>query len=170
LKKAISVIYILLFCSCNYFESKKIHVTDEYIQERLDSLDKSSIDNFPIFPDCEQLDENIEAEKECFISTLSSHITNSLAKNQLVLKEELDISFRVGIEVSKDGEITIISIEINNVLKENIPNIEQMIQQSVHELPKIEPALKKLQSGDSVAVKTQFVIPIRVVAKVTGTD
>ena len=165
MKKAISVICILLFCSCNYFEGKKIHVTDERIQKHLDSLDKSTIDNFPIFPDCEQLDENIEAEKECFISSLSNHITNSLAQNQLVLKEELDISFKVAIEVSEEGKITIISIDINNVLKERIPNIEQIIQQSINELPKIEPALKKLQLGDLVPVKTQFVIPIRVVAK-----
>jgi len=166
LKKAISVICILLFCSCNYFEGKKIHVTDERIQKHLDSLDKSTVDNFPIFPDCEQLDENIEAEKQCFISSLSSHIANSLAQSQLVLKEELDISFKVAVEVSDDEKITIISIDINDVLKERIPNIEQIIQQSINELPKIEPALKKLQSGVLVPVKTQFVIPIRVVAKV----
>lgn len=170
MKKAISVIYILLFCSCNYFESKKIHVTDEYIQKRLDSLDKSTIDKFPVFKFCEQMDENLEAEKECFISSLSSYITNSLGQNNLVLKEELDVSFKVAIEVSEKGKITIISIETNEIIKENIPNIEQIIQQSINELPEITEAYKKLQSGVFVPVKTQFIIPIRVVAKVTSTD
>ncbi len=157
---------ILLFCSCNYFESKKIHATDERIQKHLDSLDTSTIDKFPIFKDCEQLDQNLSAEKKCFITSLSTYIGTSLFENKLVLEEELDSTFQVAIEVSDTGKVTIKSFEIDAVLKENIPQIEQIIQQSIDELPEVKPALKKIQSGELIPVKTHFIIPIRVVAKV----
>ncbi|PHS10807.1 MAG: hypothetical protein COA88_00530 [Kordia sp.] len=168
MKKAISVICILLFCSCNYFEKQKIHATDELIQERLDSLDTSTIDKYPIFnKDCEQLDHDLTAEKYCFITSLSTYIGNSLFENKLVLENELDTTFQVAIEISDSGKVTIISFTIDAILKENIPQIEQLVQQSIDQLPEVQPALKKIQSGELVPVKTHFIIPIRVVAKVT---
>ena len=75
--------------------------------------------------------------------------------------------FQVAIQVSETGKVTIISQEINETIKEHIPNINQIIEHSISELPEIKPALKKIQSGELVPVKTQFVIPIRVVAKIT---
>jgi len=158
----------LLFCSCNYFEKQKNHATDKRIQEHLDSLDTSTIDKFPVFKECEQLDENLEAEKECFITSLSTYIGNSLLENKLILEEELDTSFQVIIQVSEDGKVAIVSFEIGENIRRNIPNIEQIIDKSISELPEIGAATKKIQSGGSVSVKTQFVIPIRVVAKISG--
>jgi len=155
-----------LFCSCNYFESQKKHVTEEQIQERLDTIDKSVIDKFPVFKDCEQLDENVEAEKNCFITSLSSYISNSLFENNVVLEAELDTSFQVLIEVSDRGKIEILSFTIDEVLKESIPDIEQIMTSSITELPDIKPAYKKINSGELVPVKTRFLIPIRVVAAV----
>lgn len=167
MKKAVAIVCVLLLCSCNHFESKKIHATDERIQKLRDSIDTSTIDNFPVFKECEQLDQNLSAEKECFITSLSTYIGDSLFENKLVLEEELDTSFKVVIQVSETGKVTIISQDINETLKENIPDIEQIIASSIAELPDIEPALKKINSRESVKVKTQFVIPIRVVAKAT---
>jgi len=166
LKKAVAIVCVLLFCSCNYFESKKIHATEERIQERLNSLGTSTIDKFPIFKDCEQLDQDLDAERNCFITSLSAYIGNSLLENKLILEDELDTSFQVAIQVSETGKVTIISQEIDETLKENIPNINQIIELSISELPEIKPALKKISSGELVPVKTQFVIPIRVVAQV----
>ena len=123
MKKAVAIVCVLLFCSCNYFESKKIHATDERIQERLDSLDTSTIDKFPIFKDCEQLDQDLAAERNCFITSLSTYIGNSLFENKLVLEDELDTSFQVAIQVSETGKVTIISQEIDETLKENISTI-----------------------------------------------
>ena len=168
MKKAVAIICVLLFCSCNYFEKQKIHVSDERIQKHLDSLDTSTIDKFPVFKECEELDENLEAEKHCFITSLSTYIGNSLFENKLILEEELDTSFQVVIQVSEKGKVTIVSFEIDENLKENIPNIKQLIEQSISSLPKIGAAYKKIQSGEEqVPVKTQFIIPIRVVAKIT---
>jgi len=168
LKKAVAIVCVLLFCSCNYFEKQKIHATDERIQERLDSLDTSTIDKFPVFKECEELDENLAAESNCFITSLSAYIGNSLFKNKLILEDELDTSFQVIIQVSEVGKVTIVSFEIDKNLKENIPNIEQIIEQSISELPEIGAAYKKTQSGEQqVPVKTQFIIPIRVVAKIS---
>ena len=168
MKKAVAIVCVLLFCSCNYFEKQKIHVSDERIQKHLDSLDTSTIDKFPVFKECEELDENLAAERNCFITSLSTYIGNSLLKNKLVLEEELDTYFHITIQVSKDGIVTIVSYEIDENLKENIPNIKQIIEHSISELPKIGAAYKKIQSGEEqVPVKTKFIIPIRVIAKVS---
>jgi len=144
---------------------QKIHATDELIQQHIDSLNTSSIDKFPVFKDCEQLDENLEAEKNCFITSLSIYISNCLLGNKLVLANELDVSFRVVIQVSETGKVTIISQKIDEILVENIPNIDQIIEQCISELPEIGQAYKKINSEVLVPVKTRFVIPIRVIAK-----
>jgi len=170
LKKYTYILLVLLICSCNYFENKKIHANDTLVQEKMDQLDKTSIDKFPVFIDCESLNGNTEEEKECFITTLSTHISDSLWENQLVLTNEIDASFQVTLEVAADGKINIIKFDVPSVLKENIPNIEQLISESVQELPEIKPALKKVQSGELIAVKTQFVIPIRVVGQLPTSD
>jgi hypothetical protein len=146
---------------------KKEHATEERIQKRLEELDTSKIDKFPIFKDCEQLDENTVTEKDCFISSLSAYITNSLFAHKLVLENELDNTFQVAIEVSDLGKVSVKSFEVDSILNANIPNMNAIIQQSIDDLPEIKPALKKIHSGELIPVKTQFRIPIRVVAKVT---
>jgi hypothetical protein len=167
LKKVFFIIGLLLLGSCDYFEKKKEHATEDRVQQRLEKLDTSKIDRFPIFKDCEGISNDAVAEKECFISSLSSYISNSLFEHKLVLENELDNTFQVAVEVSDLGKISIKSFEIDSILKVSIQNIEGIIEQSINELPEIKPALKKIHSGEEIPVKTQFIIPIRVVAKIT---
>tara|TARA_B110001450_G_scaffold187364_1_gene175422 strand:+ start:298 stop:810 length:513 start_codon:yes stop_codon:yes gene_type:complete len=167
LKKIVFAIVFLVFSSCDYFEKKKEHATEDRVQQRLEKLDTSKIDRFPIFKDCEGISNDAVAEKECFILSLSSYISNSLFEHKLVLENELDNTFQVAVEVSDLGKISIKSFEIDSILKVSIKNIEGIIEQSINELPEIKPALKKIHSGEEIPVKTQFIIPIRVVAKIT---
>lgn len=170
MKIYLHIVVLFLTCSCNYFENKKIHATEDMIQEKLLHLDKSKVDKFPIFEDCETVDGNIEAEKNCFITTLSRLIHASFTENNLVLNHELDTFLIVTVEVDISGKIKIIKSEISPEIKENIPNIEQLINQSVVGLPEIKPGLKKLQSGEFVAVNTRFTIPVRVVGQLPKED
>jgi hypothetical protein len=166
LKKYSYILSLLLLCSCNYFESKKIYVTDDLVEEKLRNLDKSSVDKYPVFANCETENSNSDIEKECFIATLSQHISTSFSEHKLVLNNELDVNFQVTIEITNLGTINIIKLVINSELKENIPNIEELVAQSILDLPEVKPAYKKTQSGELIAVNTLFTIPVHVVAEV----
>lgn len=153
---------LLLLCSCNYFENKKIHATDDLVQEKLLEVDKTSVDKYPVFESCETENSNSDIEKSCFITTLSQYISHSFSEEDLILSNELDASFQATIEVTNSGNVNIINLEITPLLKEQIPNITELVTKSILDLPEIKPAYKKTHSGELIAVTTQFTIPIRV--------
>ena len=135
------------------------------VEEKLRNIDKTVVEKYPIFEGCETISEDLMLEKECFISKLSTHITSSLWKQQLVLHNEVDAIVTLTIEVSDKGEVSILNQDISSQLLEDIPEIEDYLITSIATLPEIKPALKKLNSGDFVAVKTVFTIPVRVIGK-----
>lgn len=135
------------------------------VEEKLRNIDKTVVEKYPIFEGCETISEDLMLEKECFIGKLSTHITSSLWKQQLVLHNEVDAIVTLTIEVSDKGEVSILDQDISSQLLEDIPEIEDYLITSIATLPEIKPALKKLNSGDFVAVKTVFTIPVRVIGK-----
>jgi hypothetical protein len=156
---------LLLLCSCNYFEDKKIHATDGLVEEKLQELDKTTVDKYPIFENCETEHSTNETEKMCFVATLSQHIFESLSEQDLILDSEFEENIHARIEVTNLGHVNIVSLELTPLLTEKIPNIEALITQSITDLPEIKPAYKKIHSGELIAVTTQFIIPVRVVGE-----
>lgn len=162
MKLGIYIGLILLFSSCNFFE-KKIN-RDDLLEQKRKELDKTQVDKYPIFPECESINEDIEIEKECFIKTLSSHISNYLLQQNILLEQELNGSLTLVIEVTKSGEIIIKSFTIDPTIVEQIPNIKALVSESLYTLPEIVPAYKKLsKTGDHIPVNTQFLIPINII-------
>lgn len=166
MKKYGYILSLLLVYSCNYFEDKKIHATEDLVQEQLLNLDKTIIDKYPVFETCESENSSTDEEKICFVTTLSSHVSKALSEQDLVLDEELDVNIQTTIEVAQSGAIRIINLELTPQLTDQIPNIEALITESVTNLPEIKPAYKKIQSGELIAVTTQFTIPVRVLGTV----
>ncbi len=158
---------MLLLCSCNYFENKKIHATDDLVQEKLRELDRTSVDKYPIFEECETENSNKDIEKACFITTLSQHISTSFSEQELILDKELDVTFKVTIEVTKIGTVNIVELVASPELKAYMPNIDELVAQSITDLPEIKPAYKKINSGELIAVTTQFKIPVRIIGAFT---
>lgn len=151
--------------SCNYFENKKIHATDDLVQEKLLEMDKTSVDKYPVFENCETENSNSDIEKDCFVTTLSQYISDSFSEENLILNNELDVSFQTTIEVTHLGKVNILAIEIKPLLKEQIPNITKLVTKSLVALPEIKPAYKKTQSGELIPVTTKFTIPVHVIGK-----
>ena len=156
--------------SCNYFENKKIHATDDLVQEKLLEVDKTSVDKYPVFENCETENSNKDIEKECFVSTLRQHISDSFSEEDLILDNELDVNFQVVIEVTNLGVINIVKTVISPQLKDQITNMTELVAKSIADLPEIKPAYKKIQSGELIAVSTQFTIPVRVVGAFSDED
>ncbi|MGB0896571.1 MAG: hypothetical protein ACPGU9_02560 [Flavobacteriaceae bacterium] len=164
------ILGLLLLCSCNYFENKKIYATDDLVQEKLRELDKASVDKYPVFKSCETENSDKTTEKECFVTTLSQYITRSLSAQNLILDDELDVSFQVIIQVTNEGEVAVLELLHMQDLYQKIPNIEELVKQSIKKLPEIMPAYKQTKSGDFIAVNTKFKIPVRVLGKLTNED
>lgn len=140
------------------------------VEEKLRNIDKTVVDKYPIFEGCETITEDLALEKECFVSKLSAHIASSLWKQQLVLHNEVDAIVTLTIEVTDKGAVTILSHDISSQLLKAIPEIEHYLITSITTLPEIKPALKKLNSGDFVAVNTVFIIPVRVLGKLPESE
>ncbi len=159
--KIFCYISLFLLCSCNYFENQKIHVNDQLIQESSAHINKAEVDRFPIFKDCESVSSTLSSEKNCFITTLSSHISNTLSAQNFEIKTPINTTFIITIQVNTSGEISILSFKSDAQISTEIPTIKTLVAQAITNTPKIKPALKKLHSGELIPVKTQFTIPIR---------
>ena len=159
------ILGVLLLCSCNYFENKKIHASEDLIQDKLLELDKTTVDKFPIFENCESENSNRETEKDCFVTALSQHVSKSFSEQNLTFDNELEFTFQIIIEVTNEGEVNVIELITPPQLREHISNIDALVEKSVLNLPEIQPAYKKIQSGELIAVTTQFAIPVHIIGK-----
>lgn len=163
MKKIIYIFCFSLISSCNYFEEKKIKISDELIQEKLIELDLTSIDKYPIFKECESLSGNTEDEKDCFVHFFSTFVSNELSKHNLILSEEIQETIYIPIIISQEGEVVIKPFVIPDSVQLAIPNIKKLLIESISKLPKIVPGYKIIkETGELIPVTTKFMIPIKV--------
>jgi len=171
LKILLYILVITLTASCNYFEEKKVHVEDEnheWVQEKLKTLDKSKVDRYPVFASCESLEEDVEAEKLCFIKTLGEHIAQHINSDSLVFEDAYQETVKVYIKVAKEGTVEVENVEISDTLQQLFPVLKPSITNSITTLPTVKPALRYLPTkekeakGEPVAVTTHFAIPITI--------
>ena len=161
MKKFTYILAFFILTSCNYFEKKKIVITDDLVQEKLQQVNRNKIDKYPIFEACERVDNNIQLEKECFTTTLSEHITDYLAQQNIVLTQPLQDTLYIQLQVDQKGTLRVQNFQIPDSVLITLPNVKQVINESIKQLPLIKPAYKKLpQTGELIPVTTQFRIPI----------
>jgi hypothetical protein len=121
-------------------------------QIKPEPIDFSSIDAYPLLPDCEDITTR-DLQKECFYKLLSKKIELALSKKHIALTTNNKDTIQVTINVSSKGIVNVKSINLSN---DDIFNeLKNAIIQSVENLPTIQPAIK---SG--IPVTTEFVLPI----------
>lgn len=151
--KRIGLLWLfILVLSCDNF-NKKIEA-NELLEEELKTFDWNDVDTFPAFETCESATSKQES-KQCFESTLTQHILAYLSEMPLVSSEELHDTIKVAFRISEEGQLTINEVRANQLVRDLFPDLDAMIRNSLKELPKTYPALKRGQK-----VKTQFELPI----------
>ncbi len=161
MKKIIYILAFFILASCNYFEKKKIAVSDTLIEQKLQEINRSQIDKYPIFEACENIDNDMLSEKECFTTRLSDHISEYLAQQDIVLTEALQDTLKIQLQVNYKGIISIQNYHVSEPVLTAIPNVRMLISESIQQLETIKPAYKKLpETGELIPVTTQFIIPI----------
>lgn len=139
--------------SCKYFETEKIP-SETFYQQEVEAIDWESVDRYPAFPDCIAFAEKQE-QKSCFENTLLAHLYSDLADRQMELMEETNDTVWIHFSVLASGELQNTDIAMKPALREQLPDFDLWIAQSLAELPPAEPAFKR-----GIPVETQFKLPI----------
>lgn len=152
MRSLIIFLIVFTFSSCDYFSFKK-----NKHQEKINmDIDYGSVDSSPSFKVCDSIIDK-EKKTSCFESTLRTNILSSLAKNSIKVKKEIDETIIVSITIQSDKKVKLSSIKVSEKLVELIPNLKEMIEKSIQDLPEIYPALKR-----GIPVTTEYKLPIKI--------
>ncbi|WP_034062574.1 hypothetical protein [Lacinutrix jangbogonensis] len=148
-------VFLLIICatSCDYFNAKKISSEDIYNEEQK-TFNWNAVDTYPTFSTCDTFETKTE-KKTCFENTLSQHITSRLQNETIIVSQDIEDTLVLEFQISELGEIAIKNIDLKETTETEIPNIKNMISESLNTLPQIFPAIKRNQP-----VKTEFRLPI----------
>ncbi|WP_338732701.1 hypothetical protein [Mangrovimonas cancribranchiae] len=155
MKKLITVILLLCFTSCNYFDVKKTS-TETILNEELKTFNWKDVDEYPSFSSCDNTFQK-EERKRCFTQTLIKTISNRLAHQNIVVTEDVTDTVMMRLQVSYKGELKVLSIKADTLTYQQIPKIDSLLVSTLDSLPKIYPAVKRSQQ-----VTTEFSLPIRI--------
>ena len=144
---------IIVATSCEYFNLNK----NSQLIEVDTIIDFSSVDVSPSFAVCDSIIEK-KAKTNCFRTNIHKHVSESLAKHHIEVKQPIDEAILVEVLISKKGLVTVNAIKSSELVKSVIPNLDSIIEVSLKSLPSLFPATKK-----GILVTTQYQIPIQIV-------
>ena len=147
------MILLVAASSCQYFGTERISSGKIY-QEEIKTIDWNDVDSYPSFPNCKNKMDKPQ-QKECFISTISSHLHQSISHENMVAVREVYDTVKVNFEVASNGDISVLEIKMDTLLQKDFPNLETWILQSIDSLQPVAPAYKR-----GIPVKTQFRLPV----------
>lgn len=143
----------VVLASCKYFDAKKTS-SEAILKEELQTFNWNEVDEYPSFTVCDS-SATKEERKYCFENTLTSYITNVLQKDTIIVTQDINDTIHLQLRVSDKGLLSLVNIQVDSLTNQEIPNIKELLLQSLDSLPKIFPALKRGQQ-----VKTEFKLPI----------
>ncbi|MBT0606811.1 hypothetical protein [Aequorivita echinoideorum] len=151
------LIIVLLFSiaasSCQYFETEKVS-SEKIYKEEIEAIDWKEVDRYPSFIHCDSIAEKPE-QKQCFINTINSRLYQSISDKNIIAVHEVYDTVLVDFAVSNKGNLSILQIEMDSVLKKDFPNLEDLLLKTIDSLQPIAPAYKR-----GIPVKTQFTLPV----------
>jgi len=152
--RQLSILLVLCsLASCDFFSSKE-EKTAELVNEQLQQIDWSDVDNYPLFANCDETVSKV-AQRQCFESELLKHCSESLVKYAFHISTETNPKVLVDLLVDQDGKISVIGIEKDTGINTQMPKFDAIIVQAIKNVPPLAPALKR-----GIPVKAKFRIPI----------
>ena len=152
-KRFLFIFLLALATSCQFFDTEKVS-SEEIYKEEMGTIDWKDVDRYPSFSNCENKLEKPE-QKECFINTISSHLYQSISHENMVAVREVYDTVKVNFEVSSNGQLSILEIKMDTLLRREFPNLETWILLSIDSIQPVAPAYKR-----GIPVKTQFTLPV----------
>jgi hypothetical protein len=148
-------IFILFLCvfSCDYFDKKKV-TSQEILKEDLQTFNWNEVDEYPTFESCDSSATKAQ-RKQCFETTLTTHITQELLQEKIVVTKDVNDTITINFLISEKGTLSVLEVNRSEPITLQIPQIDNLLIQSLKDLPQILPAFKRGQP-----VKTEFKIPV----------
>ncbi|MGC1516067.1 MAG: hypothetical protein WA810_10870 [Maribacter sp.] len=144
----------LFVSSCTFFESKEKR-TQELIHEELGQIDWNEVDSYPYFTTCDETAPKSQ-QKACFEQTLTAHFLETLNEFEFTLSDKNSETVAVIFIIDTLGQIKVTDIEKDASVSEQMPEFDGVISQSLKNLPKLAPALKR-----GIPVNAKFRIPVQ---------
>ena len=116
----------------------------------------TSVDVPPSLGRCNSIIDKKE-KTHCFYEEIHKEISESLKKEKIQVKKDLDETVPVVITIYSDGKVKLKSIKVSEALNEQIPDFKKLIEKAIAELPEIYPAIKRESK-----VTTEYTLPIRI--------
>jgi hypothetical protein len=142
-----------LMTSCDFFVSKE-KKTQQLIHQKLNEINWNEIDSYPLFEVCDELVSKT-IQRECFERELLKHCAESLNEFEYTFDATIDPTIQVDFLVDKDGRISVLNIDKDAAIDDQMPEFDGIIRQSLKNLPPLAPALKR-----AMPVKAKFRMPI----------
>ncbi len=150
MKRSILIVILALLNSCDYFNKKKID-TKEILNEELKSINWNDVDEYPTFTICDSTDN----KKTCFEDVLRNRLNQQLAKQNIIVTEDISDTILLKIHIDNKGNFTLKEIISSEITRAQIPKLDSILRHSFDSLPKIYPAIKRSQQ-----VATEFNLPV----------
>ncbi len=153
MKYILIFLIIVAFTSCKYFDVEKT-TSEAILNEELKTFDWNDVDVYPSFTKCDSLEQKYE-KMYCFQYVLKKQIFVALDNEAIVVTNDVNDTVNLKFQVSETGKLSLIGSKMDSLTKEEIPDLENIITESLSGLPKIYPAIKRGQQ-----VKTEFELPV----------
>lgn len=144
---------LCLMVSCDWVSSREAN-TQKLVDRELSGIDWNDVDQYPLFEECDEAVAKT-TQRECFENTLLMHLSMTLENFEFMLNNDFEVTIYVDFLVDREGVLSVLEIDENAAVREQIPEFNGIITQSLKSLPKLEPALKR-----GIPVNAKFRIPL----------
>lgn len=149
------LIVIILFASCDKFSLSK----NKNLQAIDTIVDFTSVDTYPSFKVCDSLIDKAK-KSDCFRNTIHKKIGEELQQHSLIIKDSIDETVLVDLIINVEGKIVFSNLKSSDNIKNQLPELDSLIQVSVNKLSTIYPAIKR-----GIPVATKYELPIKIELK-----
>ncbi len=152
ISRALLLILAIVVLSCNRFSSSRVSV--ENLQSLDTLIDYTSVDDYPLFSNCQE-DGTKEEEKSCFEQSLTKLLETELRRYKYPVERTMNDSTFVDLLINSNGKTRVVSISSSESIQEQVPQLDSLIRQSVEQLPIIKAATKR-----GIPIKSQYTLAV----------
>lgn len=127
---------------------------EQLMEQEMKNINWNEVDRYPLFDNCSETADK-ELQKNCFQDTFVSHLMDTLQEHQIVVHKMMNDTVNVQLLIGSDGTISVVSIEKSQNVQKQIPQLDSLLEVSLHTLPKLYPALKR-----NIPVATRMKLPV----------
>lgn len=159
MKRFLPLLIFSLFCtSCDGIITQK-KSSEEFLEEELKTINWNDVDTYPLFKGCNENDSK-DIQKKCFEAFIHNHINGHINQEQLISTTPISDTLMISIQLTAKSKVTILDIEGDSLTFSTLPELKQLLFESLYSIPQAAPALKR-----GVPVNTQFTLPLVIITE-----